>query len=108
MLNAYFAFGVPVFLVFLYIIFAIIRKKSKIHYIGFVLLLIASFMMAFSFQVLQGLWTLEDNHSAQLDQLNYAPELLWLPLVFGAILAIINLWRGIKRILSFREESINK
>lgn len=106
MLNPYFAFGVPVFLIFLYSVFAIIRKRSKLHYIGFVLLLIATFMMAFSFQVLQGLWTLEDNHSIeQLANLNYSPELLWLPLILGGVLAIINLWRGVKRVQSFRNDS---
>ena len=106
MLNPYFAFGVPVFLLFLYVIFAIIRKKSKLHYIGFVLLLIATFMMAFSFQVLQGLWTLEDNQSTeQLNQLGYSPEWLWFPLLLGGVLAIVNLWRGVKRVKSFREES---
>ncbi|MGM0217836.1 hypothetical protein [Enterococcus sp. AZ126] len=106
MLNPYFAFGVPIFLLFLYIVFAIIRKKSKLHYIGFVLLLIATFMMAFSFQVLQGLWTLEDSHSIeQLNNLNYSPELLWIPLILGGVLALINLWRGVKRVQSFREDS---
>lgn len=106
MLNPYFAFGVPVFLLFLYIIFAIIRKKSKLHYIGFVLLLIATFMMAFSFQVLQGLWTLEDNQSTeQLNQLGYSAEWLWLPLLLGGVLAIVNLWRGVKRVKSFRENT---
>lgn len=106
MLNPYFSFGVPIFLLFLYIVFATIRKKSRLHYIGFVLLLIATFMMAFSFQVMQGLWTLEDSHSAeQLNNLNYSPELLWIPLILGGILAIINLWRGIKRIQSFRKNS---
>lgn len=104
MLNPYFAFGVPIFLLFLYIVFAIIRKKSKLHYIGFVLLLIATFMMAFSFQVLQGLWTLEDTQaSEQLAKLNYSPELLWTPLVLGGILAVVNLWRGVKGVKSFRE-----
>lgn len=106
MLNPYFAFGVPVFLLFLYIIFAIIRKKSKLHYIGFVLLLIATFMMAFSFQVLQGLWTLEDNQSTeQLNQLGYSAVWLWLPLLLGGVLAIVNLWRGVKRVKSFRENT---
>ncbi|MEI5991833.1 hypothetical protein A5881_003372 [Enterococcus termitis] len=104
MLNPYFAFGVPIFLLFLYVVFAIIRKKSKLHYIGFVLLLIATFMMAFSFQVLQGLWTLEDTQaSEQLAKLNYSPELLWIPLVLGGVLAVVNLWRGVKRVKSFRE-----
>lgn len=106
MLNPYFAFGVPIFLLFLYVVFAIIRKRSKLHYIGFVLLLISSFMMAFSFQVLQGLWTLEDSHATeQLETLGYATEILWLPLILGAILALLNLWRGVKRVKSFREES---
>ncbi|MEI5992878.1 hypothetical protein [Candidatus Enterococcus mansonii] len=106
MLNPYFAFGVPVFLLFLYVVFAIIRNKSKLHYIGFVLLLIAAFMMAFSFQVLQGLWTLEVSHSIeQLNKLSYSPELLWIPLILGGVLAVLNLWRGVKRVQSFREDS---
>lgn len=106
MLNPYFAFGVPIFLLFLYIVFAIIRKKSNLHYIGFVLLLIATFMLAFSFQVLQGLWTLEASHSStQLKQLNYSPGLLWLPLITGGGLAMINLWRGVKRVQAFRAEA---
>ncbi|EOL45851.1 hypothetical protein [Enterococcus caccae] len=109
MLNPYFAFGVPVFLLFLYIVFAIIRKKSKLHYIGFVLLLIASFMMVFSFQVLQGLWSLDNAESSeQLANFHYSPELLWAPFILGGILVIINLWRGTKRIQSFRETSTHK
>ncbi|EOH99528.1 hypothetical protein UAW_00680 [Enterococcus haemoperoxidus ATCC BAA-382] len=104
MLNPYFAFGVPIFLLFLYIVFALIRRKSSLNYIGFVLLLIATFMMTFSFQVLQGLWTLEESHATeQLEKLGYAPEILWIPLILGAVLAILNLWRGVKRIKSFRE-----
>lgn len=106
MLNPYFAFGVPIFLLALYVIFSIIRKRSKVHYIGFVLLLIATFMMAFSFQVLQGLWSLEAAQTTnQLTDLNYSPALLWLPLILGGILAVINVWRGVKRVQSFRESS---
>ncbi|MTD38020.1 hypothetical protein GIX45_05105 [Erwinia sp. CPCC 100877] len=106
MLNPYFAFGVPIFLLFLYIVFALLRRKSSLHYIGFVLLLIATFMMTFSFQVLQGLWTLEASHATEkLEKLGYAPEILWIPLILGAVLAILNLWRGVKRVKSFREES---
>jgi uncharacterized membrane protein YwaF len=102
MLNPYFAFGVPLFLIVLYIIFAFIRNKSHIRYIGFVLLLIATFMVAFSFQVLQGYWTIERNHP-----LSYSPDLLWLPLLLGAVLAIVNIWRGVKRLRSFKEDSTN-
>lgn len=109
MLNPYFAFGVPLFLLLLYVVFAFIRKNTSIHYLGFVLLLIATFMMSFSFQVLQEFWTLEESSSVnQLDQLNYAPQLLWFPLILGSILAIINLYRGIKRVQSFKEETPNK
>ena len=109
MLNPYFAFGVPLFLLLLYIIFAFIRKKTSIHYLGFVLLLIATFMMSFSFQVLQEFWTLEKSSSVtQLDQLNYTHQLLWLPLIFGSVLALINLYRGIKRVQSFKEETPKK
>lgn len=64
-------------------------------------------MMAFSFQVLQGLWTLEDTQASKqtLSNLNYSPELLWIPLILGGVLAIVNLWRGVKRVQSFREDS---
>lgn len=34
MLNPYFAFGVPVFLLFLYVVFAIIRKKALFIILG--------------------------------------------------------------------------
>lgn len=106
MLNPYFAFGVPLFLLLLYVVFAFVRKKTTIHYLGFVLLLIATFMMSFSFQVLQEFWTLEDSSSVK--QLNYAPKLLWLPLILGSMLAIINLYRGIKRVQSFRKDAPSK
>ncbi|MFD1900153.1 hypothetical protein GQR36_09090 [Enterococcus termitis] len=56
--------------------------------------------------MLQGLWTLEDNHSTeQLNKLSYSPELLWIPLILGGVLAVLNLWRGVKRVQSFREDS---
>lgn len=106
MLNPYFAFGVPLFLLLLYVVFAFVRKKTTIHYLGFVLLLIATFMMSFSFQVLQEFWTMEDSSSVK--QLNYAPKLLWLPLFLGSMLAIINIYRGIKRVQSFRKDASSK
>ncbi len=37
MLNPYFAFGVPFFLLLLYIGFALFRRSSHIPYLGFVL-----------------------------------------------------------------------
>lgn len=102
MLNGYFAFGVPLFLIILYLIFEWIRKKSQVqYYIGFVLLLIASFMTIFSFQVLQEFWSAD----ARLDlQLNYSPDILWIPLIAGILLVILNCWRGIRRIYQFQQE----
>lgn len=105
MLNPYFAFGIPLFLLFLYALFALIRKKTTIHYLGFVLLLIAAFMVAFSFQVLQEYWSLKDSHgTAQLHSLDYSAHLLWLPILLGSLLIVVNLWRAIKRLQSFNTE----
>lgn len=105
MLNPYFAFGVPLFLLLLYVFFVIIRKKTSIHYTGFVLLLIATFMVSFSVQVLQEYWAQENNSSInQLENLQYAHQLLWLPLIFGSILAGINFFRAIKKVYSFQKD----
>ena len=85
MLNRYFALGVPVALIILYGIILVLRKKSKIPYLGFVLFIIAGFMVAFSYQVLQ--YALKEQ--SQLDQtgvtlvLNYPFWLLYLPLGVG-------------------------
>lgn len=110
MLNPYFAFGVPTFLILLYIGFAILRKKSQIHYVGFILLLISAFMTVFSFQVLQGFWTLQKSTSnAELTSLLGYPSLfLWLPFYVGIILSVINIIRGIKRVLSFQNNHMNE
>ena len=35
MLNMYFVFGVPIFLLFLYATIAYVRKRTTIHYFGF-------------------------------------------------------------------------
>ena len=109
MLNPYFSFGVPTFLFLLYVGFAIIRKKSQIHYLGFILLLISAFMTVFSFQVLQGFWSLQKSTSiAELPNiLGYNSIFLWLPFCLGVILSAINIIRGIKRVLSFQNDRIH-
>jgi len=100
MLNGYFALGVPVALIILYGIILVLRKKSKIPYLGFVLFIIAGFMVAFSYQVLQ--YALKEQ--SQLDQtgvtlvLNYPFWLLYLPLGVGILLVIVNIFRAYKRI----------
>ncbi len=53
MLNPYFAFGVPAFLLVLYVAFALFRRSSDIPYLGFVLFIIAGFLTGFSLQVIQ-------------------------------------------------------
>ena len=42
MLQPYFAFGVPLFLLVLYLLFALIHRQTTIHYLRFILLLISS------------------------------------------------------------------
>lgn len=103
MLSPYFAFGVPLFLLFLYCLVALIRRKTAIHYLGFVLLLIASFMVVFSLQILQQYWGLEESQATgQLRTISYPAKLLWAPIILGGLLVIPNLWRGIKRVQSFQ------
>lgn len=48
MLQPYFAFGVPLFLLVLYLLFALIHRQTTIHYLRFILLLISTFLMVFS------------------------------------------------------------
>lgn len=103
MLNPYFAFGVPVFLISLYFVFECIRKKVQFHYLGFILLLISTFMAAFSFQILQEFWSVQSSV-----HLSYQPDLLWIPLIVGGVLSVLNLWRGIKRLNSFRKNNREK
>ena len=43
MLQPYFAFGVPLFLLVLYLLFALIHRQTTIHYLRFILLLISTF-----------------------------------------------------------------
>lgn len=101
MLNKYFALGVPLALIVLYISLAIFRRKTKIPYLGFVLFIIAGFMTAFSFQVLQQRNTeLKSIPLSQLEQkIGYSPQILWLPLILGIVLALFNIYRGYKRVL---------
>ncbi|MBL1230268.1 hypothetical protein IW492_13610 [Enterococcus sp. BWB1-3] len=101
MLNSYFAFGVPIFLMILYLFFELVRIKTSIHYyIGFILLLISTFMTLFSFQVQQTLWT---SNIDTYKLYGYPPEILWLPLIIGILLVILNSGRGIKRIYLFQQ-----
>ena len=53
MLNMYFVFGVPIFLLFLYATIAYVRKRTTIHYLGFILLIISGFMLVFNLQTWQ-------------------------------------------------------
>ena len=100
MLNEYFALGVPIALIILYALILFLRKKSKIHYLGFVLFIIAGFMVAFSYQVLQ--YALKEQSQLTKTgatlELNYPFWLLYLPLIIGIILVIINIFRAYKRI----------
>ncbi|KAF1301485.1 hypothetical protein IV487_11740 [Enterococcus saccharolyticus] len=107
MLNSFFAFGVPTFLVILYIGFAIFRKKSQIPYLGFALFIIAGFLSAFSFQVIQEALT-ELQHTTQqvLEQTyGYPFYLLAIPFACGILLLVLNAYRGYKRIKTIRYQA---
>lgn len=100
MLNGYFALGVPIGLMVLYGVILFLRKKSKIPYLGFVLFIIAGFMVAFSYQVLQYAFKEQDNllETSESLVLSYPFWLLYIPLGVGVILVIINIFRAYKRI----------
>lgn len=107
MMNSYFAFGVPVALLILYVAMALFRKKSQIHYLGFVLFIIAGFLTAFSFQVIQYGWQLSKTIPiATINQENgYDFRWLYLPLLIGIIFVIFNIYRGYRRIKQIRQNS---
>lgn len=100
MLNAYFAFGVPFFLLLLYIAFALFRRSSHIPYLGFVLFMIAGFMTAFSLQVIQQAVS-QTPKQVQILTSNvqgYPFYLLFIPLFVGLLLICLNSYRGYKRL----------
>lgn len=97
MLNPYFAFGVPAFLLLLYIIFEFVRFRATTHYLGFILLLISGFSTAFSSQVYQ-------QYKLQPESLPYPVWLLWLPIIIGGLLVLINLIRGGRRLMEMVEK----
>ncbi|MGK0551512.1 hypothetical protein ACSFB8_05705 [Enterococcus faecalis] len=98
MLQPYFAFGVPIFLVCLYLVFFYLQKKTTIHYMRLILLLIATFLLVFSFQVLQESWKVAGKTSVHT---TYNPHWLWLPLGVGLIFTLLNLWLTIHQFISY-------
>ena len=107
MLNPYFAFGVPFFLLLLYIGFALFRRSSHIPYLGFVLFIIAGFMSVFSFQVIQqALTEVNKTNAAAVEQVHgYSLYLLAIPLLIGLLLVIRNIFRGYAKIKKVRLQS---
>ncbi|EOH89850.1 hypothetical protein ACTNBL_02690 [Enterococcus villorum] len=106
MLNAYFVFGVPIFLLVLYFIFAYIRKKNTIHYLGFILLIISGFMLAFNLQTWQQALLEMDQHSTQhlSDKVGYPIYLIWVPILIASGLVLLNLFRAWRRLQQLRKE----
>jgi hypothetical protein len=98
MLEPYFAFGVPVILILLYILFLFIHKRTRIHYLRLILLLISAFLLVFSFQVLQESWKMSP---PSLGSDAYNSNWLWLPLGVGIILTVINLWLVIQQFIGY-------
>ncbi|HLQ39940.1 MAG TPA: hypothetical protein VK118_03165 [Tetragenococcus sp.] len=100
MLNIFFAFGVPIFLLIIYLIIELIRKNSDVHYLGLVLFIIAGFLSAFSLQVIQQALTELNSESIKTLTAHYGYSPYWLavPLLTGVILIIINLFRAYHRL----------
>ncbi|MCW3745618.1 hypothetical protein OM428_14330 [Enterococcus gallinarum] len=96
-------FGVPFFLLLLYIGFALFRRSSHIPYLGFVLFIIAGFMSVFSFQVIQqALTEVNKTNAAAVEQVHgYSLYLLAIPLLIGLLLVIRNIFRGYAKIKKY-------
>ncbi|MBO0482353.1 hypothetical protein [Candidatus Enterococcus courvalinii] len=107
MLNFYFVFGVPIFLFALYLGFAYLRKKTKIHYLGFILLIISGFMFVFNLQTWQQAATEMQNISSQTlsAQIGYPVYLIWVPIIVAGCLFLLNLFRGYRRLTSFKRKN---
>ncbi|MGG5316325.1 hypothetical protein [Enterococcus sp. AZ072] len=92
MLNAAFAFGVPIGLILLYLVFWFIKKTRYADYRRFVLALISVFLTTFSYQVYRYSQTvLLVNSLKEFKQsFGYSQNLLFIPLVVGIILTILN------------------
>ena len=99
MLNIYFVFGVPMFLLILYFIFAYIRKKTTIHYLGFILLIISGFMLVFNLQTWQQALLELDHVSTQAlsEKVGYPIYLIWVPIIIAIFLIVLNLLRAFHR-----------
>ncbi|MDA9461838.1 hypothetical protein B835_1765 [Enterococcus mundtii 3F] len=107
MLNIYFVFGVPAFLLILYLVFALIRKRTSIHYLGFILLIIAGFMLVFNLQTWQqALSELSHTSSAELSaKLGYSVYLIWVPIGIATLLFLLNIFRALLRIKQIRKKN---
>lgn len=101
MLNIYFVFGVPAFLLILYLVFALIRKRTSIHYLGFILLIIAGFMLVFNLQTWQQAVS-ELSHSSSAE-LGYSVYLIWVPIGIATLLFLLNIFRALLRIKQIRK-----
>lgn len=101
MLNMYFVFGVPIFLLFLYATIAYVRKRTTIHYLGFILLIISGFMLVFNLQTWQQALLEMDKISPQAlsKVLGYPVYLIWLPIFISGCLVLLNIYRGVRRIV---------
>lgn len=107
MLNEFFAFGVPIFLIILYLGFSVFRKKSTVPYLGIVLFIISGFLSVFSFQVLQQAFTEIQTTSEKIVEQTYGYPffLLYIPLAIGLLLVILNIYRGYKEVRKNRKHT---
>ena len=94
MLNMYFVFGVPIFLLFLYATIAYVRKRTTIHYLGFILLIISGFMLVFNLQTWQQALLEMDKMTphALSKVLGYPVYLIWLPIFISGYLVLLNIY----------------
>ena len=101
----YFVFGVPIFTTFLYATIAYVRKRTTIHYLGFILLIISGFMLVFNLQTWQQALLEMDKMTphALSKVLGYPVYLIWLPIFISGCLVLLNIYRGVRRIVQLRK-----
>lgn len=110
MLNIYFIFGVPMFLLILYFVFAYIRKKTTIHYLGFILLIISGFMLVFNLQTWQQALQELDQFSAKAlsERVGYPIYLIWVPIIIAFFFDHTQPFAGVSPLQLLKKQNIKK
>lgn len=102
MLNSLFAFGLPIFLGFLFIGFLLLRKYSTLPFLSLILVIISSFLTVFGIQLIMQTQSEIERYSVTIMQTSYDYPKEWLyiiPLVgllllFASLRLLYNEWHA--------------